>query len=77
MSSFPPDPDLGQEEEKIVEFVSLAELTGTNFTLIINIFVFTTISNFASLIELNYYKHICIICIHVFACHLCMHALIS
>ena len=31
----------------------------------------------ASLIELNYYKHICIICIHVFACHLCMHALIS
>merc|ERR1712030_80383 len=50
--------------------LSLAELTGTNYTIIRNVFVLTTNSNFASVTYLHNLRT-------CFACHLCMHALNS
>merc|ERR1712030_48772 len=45
--------------------LSLAELTGTNYTIIRNVFVLTTNSNFASLTYLqNLHTHLCMPLMH-------------
>ena len=40
-------------------------------------FVYISSLSDKSFIDFNCYKHICSICMHIYACHLCMHALIS